>query len=193
MRVISGSASGVSLRAPKGDLTRPTTDRVRSSIFSILGDRVARASVLDLFAGSGTLGIESLSRGAASAVFVEARKEACSCIEDNLRRAGLTAGRVVRQSVEAFLSGQAQAGSLQYDLVFADPPYATRPGDTDFGAALIASPNLPRIVAPLGVLILEAPRDTPDPQSPLWELVEARNYGTNMIQFFQPRAPAPTA
>ncbi len=187
MRVISGSASGVSLRAPKGDLTRPTTDRVRSSIFSILGDRVKAASVLDLFAGSGTLGIECLSRGATSAVFVEARKEACTCIEDNLRRAGLATGRVVRQSVEAFLSGQAQLGTSRYDLVFADPPYATRPGDTDFGAALIASVDLPKILATNGVLILEAPRDTPDPQSPVWELVEARNYGTNMIQFFQLR------
>jgi 16S rRNA (guanine966-N2)-methyltransferase len=94
---------------------------------------------------------------------------------------------VVRQSVEAFLSGQAQLGTTRYDLVFADPPYATRPGDTDFGGILIASADLPKILATNGVLILEAPRDTPDPQSPVWELVEARNYGTNMIQFFQLR------
>jgi len=89
MRVISGSASGVALRAPKGDATRPTTDRVRSSIFSILGDRVRGAVVLDLFAGCGTLGIESLSRGAASATFVESGREACACIEGNLARTGL--------------------------------------------------------------------------------------------------------
>jgi 16S rRNA (guanine966-N2)-methyltransferase len=191
MRVISGSASGVALRAPKGDLTRPTTDRVRSSIFSILGDRVKGSTVLDLFAGSGTLGIESLSRGALSSTFVEARREACQCIEDNLARAGLTAGRVVKQPVEAFLNGQAAAASLRYDLVFADPPYATRPGDIDFGAILIQSPTLPQLMAPNGVLILEAPRDTPDPASPIWELVDARNYGTNLIQFFQLRTLPP--
>jgi 16S rRNA (guanine966-N2)-methyltransferase len=147
--------------------------------------------VLDLFAGSGTLGIESLSRGALSSTFVEARREACQCIEDNLARAGLTAGRVVKQPVEAFLNGQAAAASLRYDLVFADPPYATRPGDIDFGAILIQSPTLPQLMAPNGVLILEAPRDTPDPASPIWELVDARNYGTNMIQFFQLRTLPP--
>ena len=193
MRVISGSASGVALRAPKGDATRPTTDRVRSSIFSILGNRIRGAVVLDLFAGCGTLGIESLSRGAASATFVEAGREACSCIEGNLARTGLTTGRVVKQPVEAFLAGQGQSGNSRYDLVFADPPYATRPGDIDFGAALIASVDLPKLIAPNGVIILEAPRDTPDPASPVWELVEARNYGTNMIQFFQLRTPPPGA
>jgi 16S rRNA (guanine966-N2)-methyltransferase len=117
------------------------------------------------------------------------RREAFQCIEENLARAALSTGRVVRQPVEAFLSGQASAAATRYNLVFADPPYATRPGDVDFGAILINSTDLPKLLAPNGVLILEAPRDTRDPGSPVWELVEARNYGTNMIQFLQLRTP----
>jgi 16S rRNA (guanine966-N2)-methyltransferase len=188
MRVIAGTARGTVLRAPKGEATRPTTDRVRSSLFSLLGDRVHGARVLDLFAGSGTLGIECLSRGAASATFVESGREAAACLRANLERAGLAgAGQVVVQSVEAFLASRARAGGVTFDLVFADPPYATRPGDMDFGAWLVACPELPTLLAPRGVFILEAPRDTPDPGSPVWELVEARNYGTNCLQFFQLR------
>jgi len=188
MRVIAGTARGTVLRAPKGESTRPTTDRVRSSLFSLLGDRVKDARVLDLFAGSGTLGIECLSRGAASATFVESGREAAACLRANLERAGFASdGQLVVQSVEAFLAARGRTRVPAFDLVFADPPYATRPGDMDFGAWLVASPDLPNLLAPNGVLVVEAPRDTPDPQSPVWELVEARNYGTNCLQFFQLR------
>ncbi|MGZ5018988.1 MAG: RsmD family RNA methyltransferase, partial [Chthoniobacterales bacterium] len=101
MRVIAGSAGGIRLQVPETDV-RPTMDRVKAAIFSSLGDRVVNARVLDLFAGTGALGIEALSRGAASAVFVEEKREAVLGIEQNFIRTKLR-GRVRRQEVFAFL------------------------------------------------------------------------------------------
>jgi 16S rRNA (guanine(966)-N(2))-methyltransferase RsmD len=121
MRVIAGQFKGRRLQAPPGLETRPTSDRVREALFSILGPRVEHARVLDLFAGSGALGIEALSRGAREATFVDNAAPAIRALEANLRDLHVTA-TVVRAEARRFLGG-ASRSARQYDLVFLDPPY----------------------------------------------------------------------
>ncbi len=125
MRITGGSARGTSLRAPKTPAVRPMTDRVKESLFSHLGERVRGAAVLDLFAGSGSLGIEALSRGAESAVFVESRPDAAEALRENLMRARLEdRATVIRQDVRRFLTRPRRDGGPRFDVAFVDPPYA---------------------------------------------------------------------
>jgi 16S rRNA (guanine966-N2)-methyltransferase len=121
MRVIAGRYGGRRLKAPPGINTRPTADRVREALFSILGDAVAGARVLDLFAGAGTLGLEALSRGAAAATFVESAPRALAALRANVEALGADA-EIVRADALRWLRG-ASGGARQYDLVFLDPPY----------------------------------------------------------------------
>ena len=118
MRVIAGVAKGRRLQGPSGRETRPMMDRVKEALFSSLGSRVTGAAVLDLYAGSGSLGIEALSRGAASATFVEMGRPALAALRSNLEAVGLP-GEVVASDVTAYLARAAD----QFDLVFVDPPY----------------------------------------------------------------------
>ena len=121
MRVITGKAQGVSLKTPEGMLTRPTADRVKEALFSIINFDIPGARVLDLFGGTGQLGIEALSRGAESAVFVDAREDACRLIRENLKRTRLEGeGRVVRSDYLDYLRRCRE----QYHIIFLDPPYA---------------------------------------------------------------------
>jgi len=120
-RVIAGTAKGIRLRAP-GTGTRPLADRVKQTLFAVLEPDLAGARVLDLFAGSGAAGIEALSRGAASASFVEKDKDAAATIEANLATARLGPARVVRGDVLRFLEGAVD--DPPFDLVIVDPPYA---------------------------------------------------------------------
>ena len=121
MRVISGSARGITLAAPDGMLTRPTSDRVKEALFSIVQFDLPGTRVLDLFGGTGQLGIEALSRGAASAVFVDFREEACRLIRENLRKTRLESeATVVRCDYLQYLKGCHE----QFDIVILDPPYA---------------------------------------------------------------------
>ena len=121
MRVITGKARGVQLKTPEGLQTRPTTDRVKEALFSIINFDIPGAKVLDLFGGTGQLGIEALSRGAQSAVFVDAREDACKLIKENLKRTKLEqSGRVVRSDYMDYLSRCRE----QYTIIFLDPPYA---------------------------------------------------------------------
>jgi 16S rRNA (guanine966-N2)-methyltransferase len=120
MRIIAGEYKGRRLVAPPGTATRPTSDRVREALFSILGARVEDADVLDLFAGSGALGIEALSRGAQKATFVDNAPAALTTIRRNLE--GVQGATVVRRDARAFLR-DARENGRQYDLVFLDPPY----------------------------------------------------------------------
>jgi 16S rRNA (guanine(966)-N(2))-methyltransferase RsmD len=125
MRVIAGTARGLRLDAPRDKGTRPITDRVKETLFGILGDRVVDARVLDLYAGSGAIGIEALSRGAAHATFVERSRGAVAIIRDNLRRTLLDDDAEVRATeVERFLSGSDAGGA--YMLAVLDPPYEER-------------------------------------------------------------------
>ena len=121
MRVITGKARGVQLKTPEGMLTRPTADRVKEALFSIIQFDIPGARVLDLFGGTGQLGIEALSRGAKSAVFVDQREESCRLIRENLKRTRLEAeGKVVRSDYLDYLKRCRE----KFDIVFLDPPYA---------------------------------------------------------------------
>ena len=121
MRVITGKARGVQLKTPDGMLTRPTTDRVKEALFSIINFDIPGAKVLDLFGGTGQLGIEALSRGAQRAVFVDAREESCKLIRENLKRTKLEPeGRVVHSDYLDYIRRCRE----QYDIIFLDPPYA---------------------------------------------------------------------
>lgn len=121
MRVITGKARGIQLKTPDGMLTRPTADRVKEALFSIINFDVPGAKVLDLFGGTGQLGIEALSRGATSAVFVDAREDSCRLIRENLKRTKLEKdAKVVRSDYLDYLNSCRE----QYNIIFLDPPYA---------------------------------------------------------------------
>lgn len=121
MRVITGKARGVQLKTPSGQLTRPTADRVKEALFSIINFDIPEANILDLFGGTGQLGIEGLSRGAKHAVFVDAREEACSLIRENLQKTKLSSqGTVIRSDYLTYLN----RSNDQFDIIFLDPPYA---------------------------------------------------------------------
>ena len=121
MRVITGKARGVQLKTPEGMLTRPTADRVKEALFSIINFDLPGAAVLDLFGGTGQLGIEALSRGANSAVFVDQREDACKIIRENLRRTKLESqGKVVRSDYLDYLRRSRE----KFDIILLDPPYA---------------------------------------------------------------------
>ena len=180
MRVISGTAGRLRLDAPKS-MARPSTDRLREALFSILGDRVADARVLDLFAGSGALGIEALSRGASHATFVDQDHAAVTAMQSNLNRTRLVErARVLRQDVYAWL---ARDPGTVFDLVFADPPYAKRLGDKDHAVALLESP-LASHLSPSGWLVMETGSSTAPRHDSRWELVKSRSYGRSHLHFF---------
>ena len=121
MRVITGKARGIQLKTPEGMQTRPTADRVKEALFSIIHFDIPGAKVLDLFGGTGQLGIEALSRGADNAVFVDAREDACKIIRENLKRTKLeTQGRVVRSDYLEYLRRSRE----KFDIIILDPPYA---------------------------------------------------------------------
>lgn len=123
MRIIGGALGGRRLKAPRGDATRPTSDRVREAMFNILGAPPPTARVLDLCAGAGTLGLEALSRGAAEAVFVEQAAAAARVLDDNIRALGLAeSSRIHRQDARSALRGTALG---RFHWVFLDPPYRT--------------------------------------------------------------------
>ena len=121
MRVITGKARGVQLKTPDGMTTRPTADRVKEALFSIIQFDLPGAKILDLFGGTGQLGIEALSRGAKSAVFVDAGEPACKLIRENLRRTRLESdAKVIRSDYLEYLKRCRES----YDIIFLDPPYA---------------------------------------------------------------------
>ncbi len=121
MRVISGKVRGLKLDCPQGIETRPTLDRVKEAVFSMLLPYIVDSSVLDLYAGSGALGIEALSRGADSAVFIDDNEAACNCIESNLSKSKFDVqSKVIKTSVENFL----KSTDKKFDIIFLDPPYS---------------------------------------------------------------------
>ena len=176
MRVIAGSRKGHKLSAPRGLDTRPTSDRVRENVFNLVGP-VDGARVLDLFAGSGALGIEALSRGAASAVFVERDPDAVRTIERNLDRLRLSGARVVRGDVVHTIGREATAGA-KYDLVLVDPPYGML---TEIQPRLAR--HLPPLLAEGGVLVVETDARV-EPDLPL-PVRTSRKYGQTRLTLFE--------
>lgn len=181
MRIVAGTAGGIVLEIPRTDI-RPTMDRVRGAIFSSLGDLVAGATVLDLFAGSGALGIEALSRGAKSAIFVESQPKCVATIRRNLAKAHLTGD--VRQT-DAFTFLARADPSSRYDLIFADPPYCKRVDDRDFIGELFATEILGRILDPGGILILEQAPGSRLPAPSNWDLLRQKKYGSTEVLFLR--------
>lgn len=181
MRVIAGAAGGLRLDVPKTDV-RPTMDRVKAAIFSSLGDLVIGAHVLDLFAGTGALGIEALSRGAASALFVEENSAAIAVIERNLARTKL-AGRTRRQDVFAFLSSKQTREPFQ--IIFADPPYEKTKSGGAFTSLLLEDAQLAAMLEPAGIFVLEKRPSEQMPRMPLWSVARARAYGATEVLFLQ--------
>jgi 16S rRNA (guanine966-N2)-methyltransferase len=186
MRVIAGSAGGIPLRIPNTDL-RPTMDMVKGAIFSSLAEIVPGARVLDLFAGSGGLGIEALSRGAREALFIESDRRACACIEENLRKTRL-AGTVHCNNVFDFLKHPTLHPPA--DLVFADPPYSKIRGGPDYALQLLSSPGLPNHLAPEALLVLEVFAGWSLPVDSPWDCSRRKKYGSTEILFLHPRMPA---
>ena len=176
MRIIAGTHRGHRIAAPKGLDTRPTSDRVRESAFNLIGP-VDGASVLDLFAGSGAMGLEALSRGAESATFVEADRRAAETIDENLAKLRLTGARIVRDDAVRALAAEASAGR-KYDLVLVDPPYDLYP---ELEPKLAR--YLPHVLADGGLLVVETGARV-EPELPL-EQRTSRRYGSARVTLFE--------
>lgn len=178
MRIITGSARGVPLVVPKGDHVRPTADRVRESIFSALGPgRCVGARVLDLYAGSGALGLEAASRGALATVLVERDRTAAEAIAKNIEKTKLDA-RLVRQDVDAFL--RTPPPEAPFDLVFIDPPYSDAP---DAHHAALVALGAPGWCSDGAVVICETPADGPLSPSDSWRVDWERRFGSTLVAF----------
>jgi 16S rRNA (guanine966-N2)-methyltransferase len=178
LRVIAGTAGGRKLVAPKGG-ARPTTDRLKEALFSSLGPaRVRDATVLDLYAGSGALGIEALSRGAARAVLVDRDPAAESAIRANLRTTGFDgAARVQRSPVGAFVA--AVVAEAPFDLVFLDPPYDVASTEV---AGVLASIDGAGLVVAGGTVVVERPKaGEPVTLPATWAIEKDRVYGDTLL------------
>jgi 16S rRNA (guanine966-N2)-methyltransferase len=176
VRIIAGSRKGHTIYAPPGRDTRPTSDRVRENTFNLIGP-VDGASVLDLFAGSGALGLEALSRGATSAVFVESDRAAVRVIERNLDKLRLSGATVLQRDAMQALAAES-AAHRKYDLVLVDPPY-----DRYEDMQPTLARYLPNLLADDGVLVLETDART-EPELPL-ELRTSRKYGSARVTLFE--------
>ncbi len=176
MRVIAGTRKGHRLASPRGAQIRPTGDRVREAIFNLVGP-VDGASVLDLFAGSGALGIEALSRGARSCVFAESDRGAVRVIRENLARTRLE-GAVVEQRDAISVLREERSRHRTYNLVLCDPPYGRW---TEVEAPL--AELLPAVLAPDGLLVVET-GERVEPQLPL-DPVTSRRYGSARVTIFR--------
>jgi 16S rRNA (guanine966-N2)-methyltransferase len=176
VRIVAGSRKGARIFAPKGVDTRPTADRVREAAFSLIGP-VDDMVVLDLFAGSGAMGIEALSRGAAQAVFVESDRNATRAIERNLEKLGLTAAAIVRMDALTALATEA-AASRRYDLVLVDPPYemysSVQTGLARYLPALLET----------GALVVVETGAAEEPELPLPKRT-SRRYGSARLTVFE--------
>ena len=176
-RIVAGAAGGRRLAVPPRG-TRPTTDRVREAVFNVLASRLdfAGLRVLDLYAGSGALGLEALSRGAAAVVFVDSDRRAAEVITRNVATVGLAGATVRRGTVAAVLA----AGGGPVDLVFADPPYEMATADVDDVLSALAVNGW---VGPAGVVVVERPAAAPPLTWPAgWTVWPQRRYGDTRIE-----------
>ncbi len=179
MRVIAGSAGGIQLEVPRQGV-RPTMDRVKAAIFSSLADRILNARVLDLFAGTGALGIEALSRGAESAVFVDQDRLSISAIEKNLTKTKLK-GDARQREVFAFL--ERTSPNESFDLVMADPPYEQNERGERYTEKLLTNEFLSNLLRPDGLFVLEKRPSEELPESPLWLISRRKTYGATEVLF----------
>ncbi len=189
LRVVAGRFRGRRLSVPAGLSIRPTADRVKEALFSSLGDRVAGARVADCFAGTGSLGIEALSRGAAHAVFVERDPAGLAVLRGNLGNLGLDGAEapVTIRAQDALHPRTWAKGLLPLDLVLADPPYGQ-----GLGEALLVALSREPALAPHGWLVLEHERAV-EPDHAGWRVVARKRYGETMISTFRVATTQETA
>jgi 16S rRNA (guanine966-N2)-methyltransferase len=180
MRVVAGHLRGRRLLADPGRETRPTSERARAGVFDWLGDRVLEARVLDLFAGCGSLGIEALSRGASSAVFVERARGALHALRHNLEALELEETALIEsRDVRRYLSGPAPESAL-FELILADPPYGE-----DWPAFLASSARIVQLLAPGGALVAERSVRDPQPEpGPGLALRGTKTWGETAFDWF---------
>ncbi len=179
MRIVAGKWGGRRLASPGGRAVRPTADRVREALFSILGERVAGARVLDLFAGTGALGLEALSRGAASAVFVESDPEAFAVLSRNVTTLGEEGTMRVRSDWRRAVRRFSREGA-RFSLVFLDPPYGK--GIAAAAARAIGRGGLAEPGA--AVVVEESSKEPPGNYPPEWRVAAERRYGDTLVTVF---------
>lgn len=199
MRITGGSLGRRQLKVPKGFAVRPTPDLVKQAVFNSLGERVAGARVLELFAGSGALGFECLSRGAASVISVEKSTRHAAMIRENLLAAGLPLDRFELRTQDAFAAlHQLVAAGMEFNLILADPPFGEKNvghRSQSFSQQLLDEPALPRLLATGGLFILgHARRDTLTLTAP-WRERKSLKHGDSVMTFLyldRPAAPLRT-
>lgn len=181
MRVIAGTARSLQLKAPLGDHTRPTTDRIKETLFNMIQTEVPGAVFLDMFAGSGSIGIEALSRGAVFAVFIENDKNAQACIEDNLSHTKFKPKTVLCKQ-DAFVSLQSLEYKYQFDIVFMDPPY-----DQELERRVLEYLTVSSLITEDTLIIFEASLDTDISylEQLGYDLIKEKKYKTNKHVFVQ--------
>lgn len=187
MRIISGQAGGVTLLSPKDPAVRPTTDRVKESVFGSLGS-LAGLVVVDLFSGAGSLGLEAYSRGAALVCMVEKNPQNCRLIRRNLervRKAMPSPGEARVMAGDVLRTPQLCAG-VTPDVILADPPYAPGRGAMD-GTALLDHAGIRRWAGDEALLVLEQSQHAlPEPVAGLWRLERRRRYGSTVVDCYRP-------
>jgi 16S rRNA (guanine966-N2)-methyltransferase len=189
MRVIAGTLKGRRLKAPTWEGLRPTSDKLRETLFNILAPRVVGAQVLDVYAGTGALGIEALSRGAAAAVFVDGDRRAQSLIAANLAHCGVETGyTIVRSNAPRGFDALRVDGQPPFDIVLLDPPYDEQPE-----AVIAVLGAVATLLAPAGVLVLEHPRRRSAPEM-AGVLVRSREVtsGDSALTFYSPCPSLPS-
>jgi len=185
MRIVSGRYRGKAIIAPPGDATRPTSDRARQAVFNILehaawAPELHDARVLDVFAGSGALGLEALSRGAAFCLFVETADPARGAIRENIEAMGLFGVSRVHRRDATDLGPRPSSAGAPFNIAFLDPPYGKGLGEKAL-AGLLAHDWL----APGAIVMFERGRDEPAPVTPGFTLIDSRDYGAARVLFLQ--------
>ncbi len=181
MRIISGLAGGLTIDVPK-NVTRPTTDKVRQAIFSMIGGTADDLRVLELFAGSGALGLEALSRGAASVIFVDDHRAVAEVIRGNLTRTKLSGGQVRVGDAMKALADLASTKAGQFDLVFADPPYLHEKAGKNWAQELVSAESLWAVLSAGGSAVIECSASSPLVIDALrWSVIRDRSYGDTRV------------
>ncbi len=197
MRIIGGSAAGKQLRVPEGFDVRPMPDKVKLAVFNSLGDRVLDADVLDLFSGTGALGLEMASRGARQLLSVERSARHARFFSRNLKEVGLDDGRIQLQVLDVFtVLPRLSVAGRRFDIVIADPPYGEKNvgrRSQSLAQRLLDAPELPGLLKPDGLLILgHTRRDTLDIPA-AWEDWKTLKHGDTSIRFFRVQSAGKSA
>ena len=194
MRIIGGSAAGVLLQVPKGFDVRPTPDLVRQAVFNSLGGRVVEARVLELFSGSGALGLECLSRGARDTTCIELSRKHARFIEQNFEKAGLAPESFHLRVQDVFTAlPQLAAAGARFDLIMADPPFGEKNvgrRSTSLSQRLLDDENLPLLLAPDGMFVLGHTRRDTLTIPPAWVETKEMRHGDSMMRFLQRDNPS---